>query len=129
MGRRTPQVTTAMRHLAQGGRSKGVTNADRRRELLKNPTRRVVRSGNDFLPRERRDIVPEFRSQQQVREQTVFHSSSGSEHDLSDIVRRKTGDLRNRLRERRWTGDHVFLRARSSRQKGTPAMFARFEME
>ena len=91
--------------------------------MLKDSACRIVQSGNDLLPGERREIISEFRPQEHVREQTVLHPSADAEDDFPYIIRGETGDLRNRLRERFRTGDDIFLRAGTSGEKGPQTMF------
>src|SRR5580692_7140753 len=110
-------------------RSKRVAHAKQRSQLLKDSAGRIVWSGNDLLSRERREIVPEFRPQEHVRDQTDLHASAGTEDDLPYIVRCEAGDLRNRLRKRRRTGDDIFLRSRASGEERPPTMLARLEVE
>jgi hypothetical protein len=110
-------------------RSEGVADAEQRSELLKDSASRIVRSGNDLLSGERSEIVPEFRPQKHVRDQTELHASAGAEDDFPYIVRGETGDLRNRLWKRRWTGDDIFFRAGTSGEKRPQTMLALLEVE
>src|ERR1017187_2666858 len=110
-------------------RSEGVADAEQRSELLKDSASRIVRSGNDLLSGERSEIVPEFRPQKHVRDQTELHASAGAEDDFPYIVRGETGDLRNRLWKRRWTGDDIFFRAGTSGEKRPQTTLALLEVE
>src|ERR1017187_3738636 len=95
----------------------------------KDPTRRIMRCGNDLLPGECGEIVPKLRPQEHVWDEAELHTSAHAEDDFPHIVRREAGDLRNRLWERLRTGDDVFLRAGASGEKRPPTMSALFEME
>jgi hypothetical protein len=109
--------------------SEGIADAEQRRELLKNSACCVVRSRNNLLPGERRQIVSKFRTQKHVREDAALDASPNAEYDLPYVVRRQARDLGNRLRKRSGTSDHIFLCTRTSCQKGAPTAFARLEVE
>src|ERR1039457_3616408 len=89
-------------------RSEGVADAEQRSELFEDAACRIVRSRNDLLPGEGSEIVPEFRPQEHVRDETELHASADAEDHFPYIIRSEAGDLRNRLRARLRTGDHIF---------------------
>src|ERR1035441_34096 len=93
---------------------KGVADTKQGSELLKNSARRIVRSRNDLLPRECREIVAKLPPQEHVRDGTELHTAAHTEDDFPHIVRREAGNLRNRLGERLRAGNDIFLRAGAS---------------
>src|ERR1039458_4934397 len=66
---------------------------------------------------------------QHVWDRAELYASADAEDDLPYIVRGEAGDLRNWLWERLWTGDYIFLRARTPCEKRPQTAFAWLEVK
>src|ERR1039458_1938370 len=66
---------------------KGIADTEQGSELLKDPTRRIMRCGNDLLPGECGEIVPKLRPQEHVWDEAELHTSAHAEDDFPHIVR------------------------------------------